>query len=155
MNKLVMPALLVSITLVTGIFAFMPVEKVSTVHTTIATNINDQNRAMTFAVNMTDTNGEIQLIPGEAGITFTGSYVISAIPSNGSGTGAAGNLECGLTDGNANSLGVNGSETGAVSAALGAALGVAEGIFIQVDNEDADPGNGVCQVTVVLDSAGG
>ena len=35
MNKLVIPAILVSITLIAGIFAFVPVEKASTVHTTI------------------------------------------------------------------------------------------------------------------------
>ena len=35
MNKLVIPTILVSITLVAGIFAFIPVEKASTVHTTI------------------------------------------------------------------------------------------------------------------------
>jgi len=42
MNKLVIPVMLSSIIFVAGIFAFMPVEKASTVHTTIqGTQINN------------------------------------------------------------------------------------------------------------------
>ena len=37
MNKLAIPAILAATVLVTGIFAFMPVEQASTVHTTIGT----------------------------------------------------------------------------------------------------------------------
>lgn len=51
MNKLVIPTILVSITLVAGIFAFMPVEKASTVHTTIqGTQLN--NIATTFDTDL-------------------------------------------------------------------------------------------------------
>jgi len=48
MNKLVIPAILVSITLVAGIFAFMPVEKASTVHTTIQANNEATARSVSF-----------------------------------------------------------------------------------------------------------
>ena len=150
MNKLVIPAILVSITLVAGIFAFMPVEKVSTVHTTIASNIDDQNRAMTFAVNMSASDGQIELIPSEAGVTFTGSYVISTLPAS------TGVLECGLTDGTTGIVSVpNGTETAPGAAAFAAAvLSDNEGISVQVVKEAGKP-TGVCQVTIVLDSAGG
>ena len=40
MNKIVIPALLVSTVMVAGMFAFMPVEQANTVHTTITDAIN-------------------------------------------------------------------------------------------------------------------
>jgi len=148
MNKLVIPTILVSITLVAGIFAFMPVEKASTVHTTIATNIDDQNRAMTFAVNM--TSGDLLvLIPSETGVTLSGSYVLSSLPAGGS----LGVLECGLTDGVSGKVSAtNSTETAAAAGSLDE-LGDAEGISLQVLVETG--ATGVCQVTIVLDSAGG
>lgn len=148
MNKLVIPTILVSITLIAGIFAFMPVEKASTVHTTIATNIDDQNRAMTFAVNM--TSGDLLvLIPGETDVTFSGSYVLSSLPNdNGNGV-----LECGLTDGGSGKVSAtNSTETAAASAGL-SALDSGDGISLQVKVQTG--ASGVCQVTIVLDSAGG
>jgi len=61
LNKFTIPAILVVTVLVAGIFAFMPVEKASTVHTTIQSatqadtqtttlqaNINKQDRLLTF-----------------------------------------------------------------------------------------------------------
>ena len=50
MNKLVIPAILVSITLVAGVFAFMPVEKASTLHITI------QGSQLTEISSVIDTN---------------------------------------------------------------------------------------------------
>ena len=41
MNKLTIPAILVATVMVAGIFAFMPVEKASTVHTTITASTAD------------------------------------------------------------------------------------------------------------------
>ena len=43
MNKIVIPAILGITVLVAGIFAFMPVEKAGTVHTTIIASISDAN----------------------------------------------------------------------------------------------------------------
>ena len=43
MNKLTIPAILVATVMVAGIFAFMPVEKAGTVHTTIIASISDAN----------------------------------------------------------------------------------------------------------------
>ena len=44
MNKIVIPAILVSITLVAGIFALMPIEKAGTVHTTLQAQIGESFR---------------------------------------------------------------------------------------------------------------
>ena len=71
MNKFTIPAILVVTVLVAGIFAFMPVEKASTVHTTLgsstqSTNIlNAQlnNVKTTFQVNM-DENATASCIGG-------------------------------------------------------------------------------------------
>ena len=69
MNKLVVPAILVSITLVAGIFAFMPVEKASTVHTTIQgtqlTNLDVAFVDDTKTANATATCGV-----GNAGLVY-------------------------------------------------------------------------------------
>ncbi len=65
MNKFTIPALLVATVFVAGIFAFMPVEKAGTVHTTITTdlgaNIDKQDRVLSFyfstgSKNLNDTS---------------------------------------------------------------------------------------------------
>jgi len=56
MNKLLIPAILAAIVVVAGIFAFMPIEKASTVHTTITGQLVTTNTAddqvMTAAINI-------------------------------------------------------------------------------------------------------
>ena len=144
MIKIALPILLAGIVMIAGIFAFMPVEQASTVHTTIATDIDNQNRAMTFAVNITAAAGQLELIPGETGITITGSYVLSSLPSIG---GKA--LECGLTDGGTGKVSATNSTETAPAASSLSALGANEGISLQVPGAG---GSGVCQVTIVLTS---
>jgi hypothetical protein len=41
MNKVVIPAILGAVVLVAGVFAFMPVQRAQTVHTSIVGNIDD------------------------------------------------------------------------------------------------------------------
>ena len=53
MNKIVIPAILAVTIVVAGIFAFMPVEKASTVHTTIIAEI--QSSGVLAAGSITDT----------------------------------------------------------------------------------------------------
>jgi len=48
MNKLVIPTILLTTVMVAGIFAFSPVEQVSTVHTTIITEIGNQDRTIVY-----------------------------------------------------------------------------------------------------------
>ena len=145
-----MPILLASIVMIAGIYAFVPVEQASTVHTTIATDIDNQNRAMTFALNMTQANGQIQLIAGETGQTITGTYVLSSLPGGGGAGAGSGVLECGLTDGGTGVVsGTNSTETGPASGTL-ANLGSGEGIKMQVMTETG--AFGVCQATIIIDT---
>ena len=145
-----MPILLAGIIMIAGIFAFMPVEQASTVHTTIATDIDNQNRAFTFAVNMSEAAGQLQLIKGESGQTITGTFVLSSTPSsiNDAG-GASGTLECGLTDGGTGKVSATNSSETAPSAGDLAALASGEGISMQVPGAG---GNGVCQATIIIDT---
>jgi len=82
MNKLFIPTILAVIVLVAGIFAFIPVEKASTVHTTIqGTQLHE---AGTVAGNMlsTDLNGD------PITITSTGGdFLVFCQTSNGVGAG--------------------------------------------------------------------
>ena len=67
MNKLAIPAILAATVLVAGIFAFMPVEQVSTVHTTLATADNTS-----LAGEVTDGSTTItSLSPGTVTRTYT------------------------------------------------------------------------------------
>ena len=112
LNKFLIPAALVATVVIAGIFAFMPVEKASTVHgslatsamqTTINTNVDDeadgQDRAISFYYNMSHltqdasaTNGlraNVTIILGQTGVTYTGYASLTAISNNAtSGQGA-------------------------------------------------------------------
>jgi len=46
--KLILPTVLIATALVAGIFALMPVETATSVHTTIAANVTDQSRTLYF-----------------------------------------------------------------------------------------------------------
>ena len=141
MIKIAIPILLAGIVMIAGIFAFVPVEQASTVHTTIASNVDDQDRAFTFVVNGTeDTN--IQLLPAKASKTYSGSYTLSSTAA-GDGT-----LDCGLDDG-AGQL-VSAANSTSVTPASGTLdnLGANEGIFLNFKTADF----GVCNVTIFLDS---
>ena len=154
MTNLAIPILLASIVMIAGVFAFMPIDKASTVHTTIGTNIDNQNRAVNFAVNMTSGQA-FQIIPAETGVTLSGSYVLSSVPAPTSAELVVGVLECGLTDGGTGLLSdTNSTETASANGTLAAAeLQAGEGIVLHALTEtDA---KGTCQVTIVLDGAGG
>ena len=141
MIKIAIPILLAGIVMIAGIFAFVPVEQASTVHTTIASNVDDQDRAFTFVINGTeDTN--IQLLPAKASKTYSGSYTLSSTAA-GDGT-----LDCGLDDG-AGQL-VSAANSTSVTPASGTLdnLGANEGIFLNFITGDF----GVCNVTIFLDS---
>jgi len=70
MNKIIIPSILVATVLIAGAFALMPVEKASTVHTTIATNVDQADRYMVFQVMTGTTAAAIDdtvLIPAKTG----------------------------------------------------------------------------------------
>ena len=94
------PAILVAVVMIAGVFAFMPVEKASTVHGTLATSsgqttqntniaaeADGQDRAISFSFNLTHSiqgDGPINatIIRGTAGETLTGYATLTAIPNN-------------------------------------------------------------------------
>ena len=84
LNKFLIPAALVATVVIAGIFAFMPVEKASTVHGSLSTNIQDVDRAFYFKFNQSIgsafSSTGIQVLPGSNGL-YSGSYTISATPS--------------------------------------------------------------------------
>ena len=114
LNKFLIPAALVATVVIAGIFAFMPVEKASTVHGTLATSTGQtttdtnvdaeadgQDRAITFYYNMSHltpdasaANGlraNATIVLGQTDVTYTGYGTLTAIPNNstshsGSGT---------------------------------------------------------------------
>ena len=114
LNKFLIPAALVATVIIAGIFAFMPVEKASTVHGTLATStsITDANtntnksatgadRFLFFEKNYTvfdsDSVSGKTIVRLDEGTT-NGILVIGATPNNETvpGTGV---LECGATTG--------------------------------------------------------
>jgi len=56
LNKIVIPAILSVIVLIAGIFAFMPIDKAATVHTTIQAN-TDQTQVVQFTIADAVGNG--------------------------------------------------------------------------------------------------
>jgi len=154
MNKLVIPAILVSITLVAGVFAFMPVDKASTVHTSIATNVDDQDRALFFSINGTgrdDVSG-FDLIPAVANKDLQGSVVVSATPN----LVSAADINCGLssTDGAttiANATAGVPANALINTAGAGTPGGFVTGEGIELSMSVAGAG-GICTITILLDS---
>jgi len=133
MNKIIIPSILVAVLMIAGAFAIMPVEKASTVHTTIATNVNQQFRGISYTVE--GGNADIVLIP--AGVLTAADAVVTNIGSAGT---------CTLED-----------QTGAV---IGAAVGSGVTNTIDVDG-DADFADGdalrvdasagaTCEITVFV-----
>jgi len=105
LNKFLIPAILVAVVMVAGVFAFMPVEKASTVHGTLATGsalttqttlistqADNQQRAISFSFNMshnpnpdggtTEWPGNATIVLGQTGVTLTGYGSLSALPNN-------------------------------------------------------------------------
>ena len=153
LNKIIIPAALVATVVIAGIFAFMPVEKASTVHGSLATSASittlsntvtseadDQNRAIDFYFNLTHTNTKgpggknATIVLAEEGKTFTGYATITAIPNNGTCSSVVGGcasykyMNCGLqttgSDGTKNKLGLNATGGMTNSSRLGASNGL-------------------------------
>ena len=184
LNKFLIPAALVAIVVIAGIFAFMPVEKASTVHGTLATatgqtttdtNVDAEldalDRVVTAEINSTAvvlTKGlTYVIIPAKAGKTLTGSAVLT---STGNNALAGGAHECGLVTTAVGGVVATGSLTGNtggthpfLNATRGnstagvlstAILGASEGIGVQVEGTGQTLG-GTCRVTIFLDSNSG
>ena len=157
LNKILIPAALLATVVIAGIFAFMPIEKASTVHSTLTTNTNSQDRSMYFRFNQSllsaYSSTGITLIPAETGTTIAGSFTISATPNN--STKGQRTLECGLVDTTAggDDIGTN-ATTGSPQSGTLSSLASGEGIIMQI-NSDLVTGSdigGVCEATIFIDS---
>lgn len=171
LNKFLIPAVLVATVVIAGIFAFMPVEKASTVHgsittgqTTTDTNVDAemdaQDRTFTLSMNMSRDGsiGIYPMIPAKAGKTISGSYIIAVIPNNhtsgnAQSFGATTTFSCGLVDGQGNILSVpNGSRNVPGNGTLAPTAG--RSVSVQYDRTNSNTG-GVCNVYLFIDSISG
>lgn len=92
MKRLVIPAILAAVVLVAGIFAYAPVEKVSTVHTTINNDIGDQERVVTWNLDSVGGFNDYILIP-DSDVTLVGN--VTAVVLDGPATaGTESTVEC-------------------------------------------------------------
>ncbi|MBM3910622.1 MAG: hypothetical protein FJ356_03125 [Thaumarchaeota archaeon] len=179
LNKFLIPAALVATVVIAGIFAFMPVEKASTVHGTLATSasitslgsdvtseVDNQNRAISFYLNMSHPNNRpggnnVTVVLSEPGKTFTGYAMLTAIPNNGTGNDVVRTMNCGLQttgeDGTRNKLGLNATAGMSNFTRFSAANGLTanEGIAVVLSNGSGTYNMvGVCAGTIVLTSWG-
>ena len=181
LNKFLIPAALIATVVIAGIFAFMPVEKASTVHGTLATSASittlsdsvtsesdNQNRAISFYFNMTHPARSgihnITIINDEPGKTFTGYATLTAILNNATQNSAGTApkvINCGLqttgSDGVKNKLGINATAgmTNFTRFSTANGLTANEGIEVIINNGTGTrfyPG--VCAGTIVLTSWG-
>jgi len=84
MNKLTIPAILVATVMVAGIFAFMPIEKASTVHTTIQNTIGTTT-GNNIAVSALTAGTDQTLVTASTGSTIALGHVNVNV-ANGAGT---------------------------------------------------------------------
>lgn len=172
LNKFLIPAALVATVVIAGIFAFMPVEKASTVHGTLATstgqtttnsNVDDemdaQDRSLFFKFNQTAgrDSGVHTIVPKKTGKVITASYLITAVPNV--ATTANGNLltaECGLVTVGQGTLGLTNATNNSVNGTVTTTAG--DGLALQFDDEFAgglSTRGGTCQITVFIDTISG
>ena len=78
MKNTVISAILIGTALVAGIFAFMPVEQATSVHTTIAGNITDQTRGIYFQTDSDGGDANEVIIPIAAGEAFQATVTVSS-----------------------------------------------------------------------------
>ena len=175
LNKFLIPAALVATVVIAGIFAFMPVEKASTVHGTLATttsqttntntitaNTNAQDRGFSFSLNMSRTadSGVHALIPaaasGSTAKALTGSFVISATANNATAVTHAPTeiFECGIiTIGTNGVLAGNATDDWTTGSASGnGTFTNAKGLAVQYDYTTSTVG-GLCTGTIFLNTA--
>ena len=180
LNKILIPAALIATVIVAGIFAFMPVEKASTVHGTLATStsistltdtVTSNNRAITFYFNMShpyknSLNGgkNITVVLSEPGKTLTGYATLTAILNNATcntNPCIPKQMNCGLQttgeDTMKNKLGINatGGMTNFTRFSTANGLTVNEGIEVVLANGTGTFYPGVCAGTIVLTNWGG
>ena len=120
MRKLVIPATICTLALVGAVLLLLPVEDAMAVHTTIATNINKQDRYIAFHISANTTGGaDIVIIPAKSGQTL--KVEITTIEVDGAG-GDDATFET----------------TASVAVTVGAIRTLASGVGLQIAVLDAD-----------------
>lgn len=87
MNKLLIPSILAATILIAGIFAFMPVNKASTVHVTLEEQLGDRwISGNLFDVRTADTDFNLSEESDEAQFNIEGGYLFIDISGTGTVT---------------------------------------------------------------------
>ena len=135
--KLVIPTLLAVTAIIAAVFAFVPVDQASAVHTTLLANIEDQDRAFSLMVDSgPDAEADLTVITLGATDDFNAEGILSS-----SGTGA-----CVLDDASGTDL-ITGTVDDAVAATFqaGTTAGFALGEDLVLD---AVPANTQCNLFI-------
>ena len=120
MNKLMIPTILVATVMVAGIFAFMPVQQASTVHTTILASVEHLNvKVMPADAVDLGSVGSIVVANGEA------TAAIAVLVTDSAGTPVLALVAGDFT-------GVANSRDGAAVATLDTAVEVSDGLYTMV-----------------------
>ena len=161
LNKFVIPAVLAGVVVIAGIFAFMPIEKVTTVHSTIVqtsditSNVRGIDRYVHWEINFTNNAKQlVTLIPASSG-TITGFAVLTAEPNHQFYGSAEKVFRCGLSTTNNEKFVINATQGNSTASALRTdILSADEGIVVEaVNSTNRVPG--VCSVTLIIDSSTG
>lgn len=146
MNRLVIPSILAATVLVAGFVAFMPVEKASTVHTTIAANVEDTPRSITVTTDTDAAEADNEIIDLGTGDAFAGQAILSS----------AGDGACALQDESDTALltgATNAVTVGAFNndnSAGGGADGITDAFDDGEDIELDTPADTACYLTIVV-----
>ena len=165
LKKSIIPITLAAIIAIAGIFSALPIEKATTVHSTlpsttsVTTQGNSQDEFVTFRVNFTNMpKQKVTLIPADSG-TITGFATLTALSNSYNNTianvqASEKQFQCGLSTTNSERLGINATQGNSTSLALSAVLSANEGIVLEaVNSTNRIPGT--CVVTLIIDSSNG
>ena len=170
LNKILIPATLVAVAVVAGIFAFMPIEKASTVHSsltsTIDSEINAQDRFVYFSKNFTtfdqDSTPGTTILKIDSGETVTVYAVVTATRNSAFAAGGNGGiLECGVVSGS-NDITTNATHGTAATSNGGTSvrngsLTITNGADIMFGSSGgaASTIGGICALMLQIDSGNG
>lgn len=142
LNKFLIPAALIATIVIAGIFAFMPIEKASTVHGSIDTNVDAEadnlDRFITFLKNyslfeVNSNSGVVLVLVDDDATDTTGRIIVGAKRNNnGVNTGV---FECGAVDAGGTAVGTNAtsSATGTATTSASFTISDADDILIGPD----------------------
>lgn len=163
MNRFILPSILLGTVLIAGLFAVLPIEKASTVHTTLQTSIGTLQTIVFTDTDWNDAGSEDQIR-----VTCTNAAVLYGIAFDIAGTLAAGdnigiNIDPDGADGDFSSVTLTTDDFGAVAPSDNANLMAGQGPFgldtngfveVELTAEAADDGNEEVNIAFTLSSTG-